>query len=277
MAERPIFIGGMFKSGTSLLRAMIGQHPAIASGLETYWFDLNFSEPDSDELLKRLDQLADFYGFDHAEVRGMVGADSGSEAFLTRFLDAYAMRLGKPRWAEKTPGNVLHMDRIVAAWPQARIVHIIRDPRDVFASLRQARKWDSVGEFTDRWCAFFGAVERFRAELDLGPDRYLELRYEALVTAPAEATRELCAFVGEAWNEDMATFVGKSDDYDRVLSVTGKASTTLSRLAEPLSTGRVGIWRDAIGAAEIEAVRRQVDRRGLGDVFHLAESGPRPA
>ena len=43
MLRAPIFIGGMFKSGTSLLRAMLGQHSAIASGLETYWFDWDWA------------------------------------------------------------------------------------------------------------------------------------------------------------------------------------------------------------------------------------------
>lgn len=40
----PIFIGGLYKSGTSLLRAMLGQHSNIASGLETFWFDLQLND-----------------------------------------------------------------------------------------------------------------------------------------------------------------------------------------------------------------------------------------
>jgi len=37
----PIFVGGYFKSGTSLLRALLGQHPDVASGLETHWFAID--------------------------------------------------------------------------------------------------------------------------------------------------------------------------------------------------------------------------------------------
>ena len=40
----PIFIGGLFKSGTTLLRAMLGQHSAIASGLETQWFKMDWEK-----------------------------------------------------------------------------------------------------------------------------------------------------------------------------------------------------------------------------------------
>lgn len=272
MAEKPIFIGGMFKSGTSLLRAMIGQHPSIGSGLETYWFDLDFSRPEGEDLQERLGALAEFYGFSRKDVQVIAATSTSGEAFLSRFLDGYVARLNKPRWAEKTPGNVLHMDRIFAAWPDAQVVHIIRDPKDVFASLRQARKWDSVNVFVERWCSVFEAVERFRSQLRLDADRYLELRYEALVTTPVEATRVLCDFLGEAWTEHMAWFVGKPDDYGKVLAVTGKASTTLGRLAEPLTTARVGIWRDTVDADEIEAVRAAVSGRGLGEAFQMAES-----
>ena len=41
MSSNPIFVGGYFKSGTSLLRALLGQHPDIASGLETHWFAID--------------------------------------------------------------------------------------------------------------------------------------------------------------------------------------------------------------------------------------------
>lgn len=270
MNQRPIFIGGMFKSGTSLLRAMIGQHPNIASGLETYWFDIDWDKQD-DDLRERLGRLADLYDFDREEVAAMAATSPTVYAFLSAFLGAYATRLKKGRWAEKTPGNIQHMDRIVAGWGDAQIVHIIRDPKDVFASLREARKWDSIAEFTERWCNFLGAAEQFRNTLDLNGDCYFELRYEALVADPAATTRALFDFLGEEWSEDVASFAGKSDDYDKVLKFTGKDSTTLKRLSEPLTGGRIGIWRDVLEEGEIKALRAAIAERGLGGVLRRIE------
>lgn len=273
MARRPIFIGGMYKSGTSLLRAMIGQHPDIASGLETYWFEINWDGRDSDtsDIGKRLDWLAEFYGVEPAAVCDMAARSGSATAFLSLFLDSYAARENKSRWAEKTPGNIRHMDRILFAWPDAQIVHIIRDPKDVFASLRQANKWDSISEFSDRWCNFLGDAQRFKRDLDLNSDRYLELRYEDLVEQPVETTKALFDFLKEDWSEEVASFSGKSDDFAKVLAVTGKASSTLSRLSQPLSSGRVGIWRDVVTEQEIAHLRGAIARRGLMELFEKLE------
>ena len=268
MSGRPIFIGGMYRSGTSLLRAMIGQHPNIASGLETYWFDLAWPIEQPNEHVER---LARFYEFEPAELYAMTRECATVPAFLTRLLDEYAIRDGKARWAEKTPGNVSHIDHILAAWPDAQIIHIIRDPKDVFASLLESKKWDSVEEFTERWCGIFGAVETFRRVHPKKEGSYLELRYETLVSDPITTTRQLCAFLDEPWNEQLASFSGKPGDYEKVLSVTGKSSTTLSRLGQPLTAGRIGVWREVLSEAQISALRNAVANRGLEAVFRRIE------
>jgi hypothetical protein len=268
VSDRPIFIGGMFKSGTSLLRAMIGQHPNIASGLETYWFDLPWPIPEPDE---RIYRLASFYGFAPADLHALARECADVPMFLTRLLDGYASRLGKRRWAEKTPGNVRHMGRILSVWSDARIIHVIRDPKDIFASLQEAKKWNSIEEFTERWCGVFDAVESFRRDHQAKDGRYIEMRYESLVADPVATTKELCSFLDEPWSEELASFSGKPDDYEKVLSVTGKASTTLSRLSQPLTAGRVGIWREMLSDAQINALRHAVADRGLETVFRDIE------
>ena len=246
VSRSPIFIGGLFKSGTTLLRTMIGQHSAIASGLETYWFDLDWDGPRDAAFEERVQRLAKFYAVSQQEMDSYLSAPS-AEGFLDLLLSAFAQQQGKKRWAEKTPGNVLHMDRIVAAWPDAKIVHIIRDPRDVFASLRQAGKWDSVDEFISRWSLFLGTAEKTKQAGTIGPDCYLEIRYEDLVGRPEETMRCVIDFVGEPWEPAVGRFAGNSDEFERVREVTGKESTTLKRLGEPISEKRVAIWREVLG------------------------------
>ena len=77
MSRAPIFIGGMFKSGTSLLRAMLGQHSAIASGLETYWFDWSWSARESDNMKMMYGRLAHFFDMSVAEVSAMARRSQG--------------------------------------------------------------------------------------------------------------------------------------------------------------------------------------------------------
>jgi hypothetical protein len=271
MIDRPIFVGGMFRSGTSLLRAMIGQHPNIASGLETYWFAIDWDRRDDEDVQEKLQRLANFYEFDTKDVLSMADDSAAIHIFLSKLLSAYTLRLGKKRWAEKTPGNIQHMDRIVSGWPDAKIVHIIRDPKDIYASLREEKKWDSVEEFTERWCSIVGAVDGFRNKLDLGPDRYFELRYESLIADPIASTRALFEFLGESWSEDLAHFEGKADDFEKVRSATGKTSSPLKRLSQPLTATRVGIWRRVLSADEIDILRNAVSERGFGSAFRRIE------
>jgi len=271
MIDRPIFVGGMFRSGTSLLRAMIGQHPNIASGLETYWFAIDWNRREDADVQERLRRLAEFYEFDSKDVMAMVAQSATIYAFLSKFLSAYTVRIGKSRWAEKTPGNIQHMDRIISGWPDAKIVHIIRDPKDIYASLREEKKWDSIDEFTERWCSIVGAVEGFRSKLDLSSDRYIELRYESLIADPLGTTRILFDFLGEPWSEDVARFGGKADDFEKVRTATGKTSSPLKRLTQPLMSTRVGIWRRVLSAEEVDLLRHAVTERGFGSAFRRIE------
>jgi hypothetical protein len=267
MSRAPIFIGGMFKSGTSLLRAMLGQHSAIASGLETYWFDWDWSARESDDMKVMYARLAHFFDMSVAEVTGMAIDSATAEEFLATLMTEVARRQGKPRWAEKTPGNVAHADRIWAAWPDAKIVHIIRDPRDVFASLVEARKWDSPDEFADRWVSTIGRGLRLKGEINPSAKSYLAIRYEDLIAAPEQTMRRVIEFIGEPWEAAIAQFNGRQEDFDKVLEATGKASTTLERLKEPLTGDRVGIWPQVLSQAQVAAIQQAVAARGFADLY----------
>jgi len=267
VSRAPIFIGGMFKSGTSLLRAMLGQHSAIASGLETYWFDWDWSARESEAMKVMYGRLAHFFDMSVAEVTAMAMNSATAETFLATLMAEVARRQGKPRWAEKTPGNIAHADRIWAAWPDAKIVHIIRDPRDVFASLVEAKKWDSPEEFADRWVSTIGRGLRLKGEINPSASSYLAIRYEDLIAAPEETMRRVIDFIGESWEPAAGQFSGRQEDFDKVLEATGKASTTLERLKEPLSGERVGIWPQVLTQKQLTEISRAIQARGYGDIY----------
>ncbi len=267
MARAPIFVGGMFKSGTSLLRAMLGQHSAIASGLETYWFDWNWSARESEAMKVMYGRLAHFFDMTAAEVTTMAMASDSAEKFLSTLMAEVARRQGKPRWAEKTPGNIAHADRIWKAWPDAQIVHIIRDPRDVFASLVEAKKWDSPDEFAERWISTIGRGLRLNAELNPSPKSYMAIRYESLTAAPEKVMRGVIEFLGEPWEAAAGQFSGREEDFTKVLEATGKASTTLERLKAPISGERVGIWPQVLSEKQLADIKGAIGKRGYGDIY----------
>jgi hypothetical protein len=271
MTTAPIFIGGAFRSGTTLLRAMLAQHSKIASGLETYWFECDPRRRD-DAFNERMRKLATFFDLEHDTVDRYAAAARSPAQLLDLFMAEVARRQGKPRWVEKTPGNVAHIEQILDYWPVAKLLHIVRDPKDVFASLHAGGKSGGPDGFAEMWCGIVGKARRDVQALGIDGRNYLELRYEMLVTSPESVMRRALAFVDAAWEPAVARFSGKEDDFDRVFRATGKASTTLDQLRRPLNSDKLGAWSSIVSQQEIDAVRRAVAARGFGEMFASDEA-----
>ena len=190
------FALGCVRSGTTMLRAMLDSHPQLAVPPESYFvtpalhraarygagaaFDLDALTAD----IAADPSFGDWH-LDPAALAGL-GADprpgSVPEA-LDRLYRAYAHAHGKPRAADRTPSHVLEIDLLARAFPRSPFVHIVRDGRDVATSVLEMdfgpdRFPNAVLFWEDR-------VRRARAAgRRLGPDRFLEIRYEDLVADP---------------------------------------------------------------------------------------------
>src|SRR5215208_3505685 len=194
----PVFVGGCPRSGTTLLRTMLNAHPDIAIPHETRiliegyrrraeWGDL--AKPENRRRVarwvverneSRYRRLTD----DTDElVERMVAAPPTIGSVLSAGFGLYAERHGKPRWGEKRPSVVLHLDVVFAMFPDARYVNIVRDPRAAVASIREVGRqygWGAhdVPGGTDTWERSARAADRWRRRL--GADRFIALRYEDL-------------------------------------------------------------------------------------------------
>lgn len=264
MSDSPVFIGGMYKSGTSLVRAMIGRHSKFFAGLETQWVHEDWTHEWEDSRQDWFERLSVFFDSSPEELAAVCDGVMDVETCLDRIMGYLAHREGKPRWVEKTPGNAGAIQRIVDFWPEAFIVHVTRDPRDVYASLFEIEKWTDPEEFAQRWCATAGAARVWLQGMGGEYPRYREIPYERLVTNPEQETGKLLEFLGEDWEPHVADFRGQPKDLERVREATGKESTTLRRLAKPLTTERIGIWKDTIPEGRWELVRKELERRGAG-------------
>jgi Sulfotransferase family len=201
------FVVARGRSGTTLLRAILNAHPDLAIPGES-WLILKFgphrsryeSEGGFDADLLAEDLIADDvfrrWRFGADEVRSALTAAEPrtfGEAVRAMY-GSYAAREGKPRYGDKAANHVLVMDEIARLLPEARFVHLIRDGRDVALSFLQAEfGTTSLGEAAAEWERF---VRTGRASgRALGPQRYLEVRYEHLVSQPESTVREVCAFL----------------------------------------------------------------------------------
>jgi len=215
MTDRPIFVVGFQRSGTTLLQSLLGNHPRIAAppevhfffrvyDLRDYWGDLQDDERARavlQELVHGAGSLLTDCGFDlDALVRRFAATDHSYAALLTALLDDFAARNGKVRWSEKTPHQ-----RPAQVWsllPDAQVVHIVRDPREVVASAVAAwPQGEPAWLLAERWRAFVTAADRDGQEA--GGTAYLRVRYEDLAASPEAVLRQTCTFLGEDYVDTM--------------------------------------------------------------------------
>lgn len=217
MERGPIFIAGLERSGTSLIFALLASHPRIAmtrrTNLWTYFYEQygDLSQPENFErclnMMTRYKRLV-VLDFDADQLRQDFWQGETSYGRLFALLEEqYAQRMGKPRWGDKSLNTERYAEPIFAAYPGARILHMIRDPRDRYASV--LARWKSrrgrVGAGTAMWLSSVNLAEDNRRKY---PDQYKIIRYETLATKPEETLREICAFIGEDYAPDMLTMRG---------------------------------------------------------------------
>ncbi len=183
----PIFIIGLFRSGTTLLERLLAGHPAIADGGESAGFfaRLRLAADHAGPLSPAFLQAAGALDFP------ALGADfMASQRWRAR---------GRPVWTEKLPSNFLMAGLIARALPRARFVHLRRPPMDVcFSNLRTlygpigAYSYDQA-EMASYHQAYVRLMAHWREVLGA---RLLDVDHAALVAQPEAEMRRVLAHAG---------------------------------------------------------------------------------
>ncbi|MGH2386033.1 MAG: sulfotransferase family protein, partial [Candidatus Limnocylindria bacterium] len=199
MPRGPIFIGGPDRCGKTLLAAILGSHsriaiPIVGSNLWTFFYEQYGDLADDRNLERCLSALmsykhARFLQPDVASLRRELDAGERSyERLFALIHEQFAERAGKPRWGDQTGLIERYAHDVLAAYPDAVMIHMIRDPRDRYeASLRL---WPNgrarAGGAAARWGYSVRLAER---NMRRHPGRYRIVRYEDLVQRPEEVVR----------------------------------------------------------------------------------------
>jgi len=247
----PIFIGGCPRSGTTLLRVMLDSHPDVACGSELRLVHV-FANLWRNVRDTRGTVLNQHFGVTDGKLKSYFAAPIGE------ILERFRMGQGKARVAEKTPANITVFPLLHELFPESPLIHIIRDGRDVVASLqgmswtdeRNGRAMDivsDVGAAAATWveCVRAGLAMR---ECQGAENFYHEIRYEALIQDPLQALASLLRFLGLQWNDQLLEFHRNP----RILGGTEESSAR--QVALPLYTNAIGRWRRDLTAEQLDTV-----------------------
>ncbi len=219
----PVIVLGVGRSGRTLLRVMLDRNSEIAIPYESFFVtplaQRHGRRPNLDDFLDDLGRFYQLYewGISPEDVRPRLHEGMTTGEAIAAVFEVYAEHDGKPRWGDKTPLYMQHLPLLERLFPDALWVHLVRDGRDAalsFLSLPEGfseKTWalpHTAAQFAARWRTEILAARRLGAHVG---GRYLELRYEDLVTDPARELRRVCEHASLPWEPAMLDYPGTSE------------------------------------------------------------------
>jgi LPS sulfotransferase NodH len=253
----PLIVLGVSRSGTTLLRVVLDRSPGLAIPDESFFVPLlarrHAKTVERDAFLDdvaRVPTVRDWGLTPEDVAASFLRPDMPTGEAIAAIFEAYAERAGKPRWGDKTPMYMRHLDLLERLFPEAQYVHLVRDGRDAALSFLDMPE----GSFTRTWahpttparfaCLWRKEITGARAlGREVGSSRYLEVRYEALVADPTATVGAICAWAELPFEPAMLEYAGEVD-------VSAKQHQ--QRLLVPPTKG-VRNWRGEMSAADIRA------------------------
>jgi len=276
--QRACFIAGQAKSGTTLLVALLDNHPEllvlpeetayfptvltkyaprgrraqfdyltkqslsnVLFGGPCKWGKRNYSTFPREEFLETFEDAA----FDPANAH---------KDLLVLMVKAYAATLGRSldtiaRWVEKTPANRNYIGAILSRFPQAKILVTMRDPRAILAAQIALEKTRQTGRFSTYYViAHWRVAARLAMRVRDGEVPGLVVPYEKLVCEPASTMQEVCAYLEIEFDPDTVLTPTKVGQF---WSGNSAARINFSQISsEPTTRWRRELSEDEIGWVE---------------------------
>ena len=226
-SERPLFIVGMPRSGTTLTEQILSSHPAV------------FGAGELDEMRKIADSLPGLLGGKKPYPACLEDITSGvlnvaAQRYLDRLAQCSADAL---RVTDKMPHNFIHLGLIALMFPRARVIHCRRHPLDTCLSIFTYDFNSSHGYAADlarlgtHYCHYRELMEHWKRVLPLA---ILDVQYEELVADQERMTRAMLEFAGLEWDDRCLRFY----ENKRVVN-----TLSYDQVRRPIYTQSVARWK----------------------------------
>lgn len=286
LTEKPIFIVGQERSGTTLLMVMLGCHPRIAVPEVTWWYPrfrpylYTYGNLGGEDNLRTLASEmifglpVPFWGM--PENPRTVVRDVTSELRERSFAGIYCAMMerylrwsgNRPRWGEKTPNNIFFAREILQDFPGAQFICVVRDGRDACAEFLQAG-FGPNNIFCAAECWNLGQMEALRLARELSAKTWLEVRYEELAREPEANLRRVCDFLGEDYTDSMLRF------YETPIARARSTQRDHKPLGHPVSDRYIGVYKELLSVRE-QRIFAHVAGRTLVEAGYALDVEPIP-
>lgn len=208
MIQAPYFLVGAERSGTTLLRLMLSHHPQIAWCNE---FEYAVDKISSNGEFPNLNEYYEWLEINR------IFQDSGfvidSNLSYPELVNDFLLQKQKHTQKEIVGATVhRNFDQTLTIWPEARFIHLVRDPRDVARSCIGMGWAGNIWFGVNRWLVAEETWEKLKQIIP--PSRYLEVSYEKLICSPETELKTICQFIGTDYHPKMLSYAEKTT-YDK--------------------------------------------------------------
>jgi hypothetical protein len=197
--KTPIFIVGLPRTGTTLTERIISSHSQVETVGETQFLQM---------VLRRESGVQSIENMNSDMIEALI--DKDPEVIAKGYIDSVNYRLAKePFFIDKLPFNFLFLGFIAKAWPDARIIHLGRNPMDAcFSMYKQIFTWAYKFSYSlDGLGQYYVAYDRLRNHWrEVLQDRLIEVEYESLVSDTENQTRQLLEKLGLSFEQSCLDF-----------------------------------------------------------------------
>ena len=251
------FIVGVGRSGTSLLMSMLNAHTAICMPPETHFVGQYIAKrpyAEFSDVIKIISKDSRFkrLNLDIDEVIRIFVEDNISfsvDRLYISILNKYASKKRVQIIGDKAPKNIEYLPILKKICPTAKVIHIIRDPRDVYLSRKRA-EWSRSRNDILQLLAYRSQYSLGRHfGLKLFSENYLEVHYEKLLSNPEVELNRICNLLGIRFDERMLMFSESAKELVFVDEVAWKKETF-----GPLLKTNMNKWQKDLSSKKVEYV-----------------------
>jgi len=277
--ERPVVICGVGRSGTSLLQSMLNAHPDLCFPPETHFFRRYIADRFARKRWEQLGHTAlqaalesdNHFARANIPAVELLQPESGRGLDVTRvfrrLMRRVAERAGKSRVGDKDPRSLDHLAAWKREFPSARVVHVIRDPRDVLLSRTKAA-WSAGRPW---WAHLMICKEQLRRGRELGRrefgEAYLEVRYEHLITDADAVLRRICEHIDLSYDPCMLEFSESAKQLVDSRELSWKKETL-----GPLLSNNMEKWRSGLSPFQVRMTER-IARESFSELGYVEDQG----